>query len=54
LAPVVDAGGKGGKIFRQNAKVCDCAVGAVQPSSGMEGCAVSSADLPGDLAAPVA
>src|ERR1700683_1265465 len=53
LAPVVDAGGKGGKISRQNAKTCDCAVGAVQPSRGIESCAVGSADLPGDLAAVV-
>src|SRR5277367_6588666 len=53
LAPIVDASGKGGKISRQNADACDCAVRAVLPNRGIEGCAVSSADLPGDLAAVV-
>src|ERR1700691_3190144 len=51
LAPVVDAGGKRGKISRQSAEVFDCAVRAGLPNRGIEGCAVSSADLPGDLAA---
>src|SRR6202167_1849819 len=53
LGPAVDAGGKCGKISRQNADACDCAVRAVEPNRGIEGCAVSSADLPGDLAAIV-
>ena len=46
LMPVAKAGG----IPRQNAEVCDCAVRAVLPNRGVEGCAVSTADLPGDLA----
>src|SRR5215831_19842751 len=37
LAPAVDAGGPGGKISRQSAEVCDC---AVLPKNGKEGCAV--------------
>src|ERR1700731_1798956 len=35
LAPVVDAGGEGGKISRQNAEVCECAVRL--PKSGYVG-----------------
>src|SRR5215510_14413749 len=50
LAQVVDAGGPGGRISRQNAEVCDCAVCAVLPKSGNEGCAVRAADSPNNLA----
>src|SRR5215471_13501316 len=48
LAQVVDAGGEGGNISRQNADDCECAVRL--PKSGYEGCAVSAADSPNNLA----
>src|ERR1700747_1713025 len=47
LALVVDAGSDGGKISRQSAEVCDC---AVPPKSGIEGCAVKASDIPNNLA----
>ena len=47
LALVVDAGGYGAKISRQNAEVCEH---AVLPKSCMAGYAVSAADLPNNLA----
>src|SRR6267378_5235923 len=47
LAAVVDAGGYGGKISRQSAEVCDC---AVLPKNGKNGCAVRAATLPNNLA----
>src|SRR5271170_6933871 len=50
LAPVVDAGGKGGTISRQNAEACGCAACAVQPNSGKDGCAVRARDIPNNLA----
>jgi hypothetical protein len=50
LAPVVDAGGKGGRISRQNTEVFDSAVCAVLPKRGNEGCAVSAHDIPDSLA----
>jgi hypothetical protein len=46
LALVVDAGSDGGKISRQSAEVCDC---AVPPKSGIEGCAVRASDIPNNL-----
>src|SRR5580700_5182143 len=48
LAAVVDAGGEGGKISRQNVDFGDCAACAVLPNPGIEGRAVSSADLSDD------
>ena len=42
--------GKGGTISRQNAEVCDCAVSAVRPKRGNDGCAVSGRDIPNSLA----
>src|SRR5271154_6251715 len=50
LAPVVDAGCKGGTISRQNAEACGCAACAVQPNSGKDGCAVRARDIPNSLA----
>jgi hypothetical protein len=47
LALVVDAAGKGAKISRQKAEVCNC---AVLPKSGKSGCAVRAATLPNNLA----
>jgi len=47
LAPVVDAGGEGGKISRQNAEVCECTVRL--PKSGYVGCAISAPDFAGNL-----
>src|SRR5215469_4403868 len=40
LALVVDAGGYGGKISRQSAEICEC---AVLPKRGKFGCVVSTA-----------
>src|SRR5271154_6869821 len=48
LAPVVDACGKGGTISRQNTEVFDCAVCAVRPKRGNDGCA--GRDIPNSLA----
>src|SRR5271170_6926725 len=48
LAPVVDACGKGGTISRQNAEAFDCAVCAVLPKRGNDGCA--GRDIPHNLA----
>src|SRR5215470_3209565 len=50
LAPVVDAGGYGGKISRQSIEVCEC---AVLPKRAKLGCAVSAADYPNNLAVVV-
>src|SRR6185437_14872903 len=47
LAPIVDAGGKGGKISRQSTEVCDS---AVLPDSGKDSCAVRALDIPNNLA----
>src|SRR5215472_12869471 len=47
LAPVVDASGYGGKISRQSAKVCEC---AVLPKRAIDGCVVSATDDPNNLA----
>src|SRR5579859_976035 len=47
LALLVDAGGYGGKIFRQSFEVLEC---SVLPESGIEGCAVSASDIPNNLA----
>src|SRR6266849_676343 len=46
LALVVDAAGKGAKISRQKAEVCDC---AVLPKSGISGCAIRAATLPNNF-----
>src|SRR5271156_1375277 len=48
LAPVVDACGKGGTISRQNAEAFDCAMCAVLPKRGNDGCA--GRDIPHNLA----
>src|SRR5689334_24850046 len=50
LVPVVNAGGKGGTISRQNRDACDSAVCAVLPNNGKDGCAVRARDIPNDLA----
>ena len=47
LSPAVDAGGYGGKISRQSAEVCEC---AVLPKSGKYGCVVSTVNYPSNLA----
>src|SRR5437899_1028891 len=47
LAPVVDAGGKGGITSRQSRDACDA---AVLPNSGKDGCAVRARDIPNNLA----
>jgi hypothetical protein len=47
LAPVVDAGGDGGKISRQSVEVCEC---AVLPNRGILGGVVSTADCPNNFA----
>jgi hypothetical protein len=47
LAPVVDAGGKGGTISRQNREGCES---IVVPNGGNDGCAVSRRNIPNSLA----
>src|ERR1700693_983449 len=47
LAPVVDAGGEGGRISRQSRDACDS---AVLPNRGKDGCAVRARDIPNNLA----
>src|ERR1700722_3401234 len=53
LAAVIDAGGEGGSSSERKVDFCHWAVCAVQPNPGEGGRAVSTADLPGNLAAVV-